>query len=247
MKRLYFIVSVLMLIILCSCNRTDYENSLEDDIKTDVDCSMNITSEQSNTNLMQPLENIETTSSEKETIISTNSFYDSAVELNEFLICYQENNDNTDYANEYNLKFDTEEQKEVYNKACAFVKASPQIDADTQYGKYNIQGSERFGWLTGYSFKSFDAYRRTIFTAQGIYNRKAYEYIETGELFWLDADKGGFPYYGEREIIYSDDKSVIIRLHAFNELDNSDAGYYFTILVFTEEGWRVNQIQQPNI
>ena len=157
-----------------------------------------------------------------------------------------------DYASARGLTFPLQEQADVYNAAYAFAEHSP-INEENQdrEGFFTVSGVRRYGRLTGYTFDSYDTYRRTIFTPVGIYNVRAYEYGKNGELFWNYGERGVPGYETQYKIIYSDDEQVIVRLDAkldemFANVKNTREVNY-TILLLTEEGWRVDLLRDPQL
>ena len=157
-----------------------------------------------------------------------------------------------DYASARGLSFPLQEQADVYNAAYAFAEHSP-INEENQdrEGFFTVSGVRTYGRLTGYTFDSYDTYRRTIFTPVGIYNVRAYEYGKNGELFWNMGERGVPGYETQYKIIYSDDEQVIVRLDAkldemFANVKNTREVNY-TILLLTEDGWRVDLLRDPQL
>ncbi|MBQ8614332.1 MAG: hypothetical protein IJ416_08980 [Ruminiclostridium sp.] len=151
-----------------------------------------------------------------------------------------------DYSEKHGISFTCEEQKNVYNLACIFIYGGLGINTTERYGSFTIEGRKLSGWLTGYTYESYLKFCKSIFCGK-IPNTQLLEYSCTGELFMNDAWKGGSSYTYTYETLYEDEKTFIIRNTAVSTDDPSEYGYYFTILVMTDEGWKVSVLEHPNL
>ncbi len=151
-----------------------------------------------------------------------------------------------DYSAKHGISFTCEDQKNVYNLACIFIYGGLGINTTERYGSFTIEGRKLSGWLTGYTYESYLKFCKSIFCGE-IPDIQLLEYSYNGELFMNDAWKGGSSYTYTYETLYEDEKTFIIRNTAVSTDDPLKYGYYFTILVMTDEGWKVSVLEHPNL
>lgn len=252
MKKIRCFITVLFIFSLCGCNNSDYEEKIEASYVYECDDDISESNERNDkvqiTDVSLSKDNIETgvSSTEKPTPNDDVYKYDTKVEMVELKEYYPEYEIH-DYAADHGLQFPLEEQTKVYNEAFSFAFNDPFTELPERIGSFTVRGLKMYGALTGYSFKSYDAYRRTIFTINGFCDTRAENYLKNGELFWNMGEKGILDYIEKYRIVYSDDETVIIRLDAIDTSFQTYGGVYFTILLFTEDGWKVDLLRHPRL